>query len=74
MVPAIDGVDRLRAWWLTEVHRSSVTRPLAGRPVLLPSRRYKVGGVRQGSVDVAELPVDPDPPMPGVRLFSVIPL
>lgn len=36
--------------------------------------RHQVGGVRQGAVDVAELPVDPDPPMPGVCLFSAIPL
>ncbi|MEU1558503.1 tyrosine-type recombinase/integrase [Streptomyces scabiei] len=44
LVPAIDGVDRLLAWWLAEVRPQFGDGPAGGRAVLLPSRRRAPGG------------------------------
>lgn len=44
LVPAIDGVDRLLAWWLAEVRPQLDDGPAGGRAALLPSRRRAPGG------------------------------
>ncbi|MFF3968080.1 tyrosine-type recombinase/integrase [Streptomyces griseorubiginosus] len=44
LVPAIDGVDRLLAWWLTEVRPQFGNEPADGQVVLLPSRRRTLEG------------------------------
>jgi len=46
-VPAIDGVDRLLAWWLTEVRPQFGDEPAGGQAVLLPSRRHTIEGGRR---------------------------
>ncbi len=38
LVPAIDGVDRLLAWWMSQVRGQFGDDLAAGRAVLLPSR------------------------------------
>ncbi|MGW3669190.1 tyrosine-type recombinase/integrase [Streptomyces sp. NPDC005141] len=47
LVPAIDGVDRLLAWWLTEVRPQFGDEPAGGQAVLLPSRRHSADGGRR---------------------------
>ncbi|MFF1548128.1 tyrosine-type recombinase/integrase [Streptomyces sp. NPDC058291] len=44
LVPTVDGVDRLLAWWLAEVRPQFGDGPAGGRAVLLPSRRRAAGG------------------------------
>ncbi|MCT9011148.1 hypothetical protein [Streptomyces rhizosphaerihabitans] len=46
-MPAIDGVDRLLAWWLTEVRPQFGDEPAGGQAVLLPSRRHTLEGGRR---------------------------
>lgn len=78
--PALEGVPAagqqhgLPAGGLVTELRAHLGQPPHQQPVHPVDGRHQVGGVRQGAVGVAELPVDPDPPMPGVRPFSAIPL
>ncbi|MFD5272117.1 tyrosine-type recombinase/integrase [Streptomyces sp. NPDC058335] len=46
LVPAVDGVDRLLAWWLGEVRPQFGDGSAGGRAVLLPSRRHAPAGGR----------------------------
>ncbi|MFF1594797.1 tyrosine-type recombinase/integrase [Streptomyces sp. NPDC058286] len=46
LVPAIDGVDRLLAWWLGQVRPQFGDDLAGGRVALLPSRRRAPGGGR----------------------------
>ncbi|MFJ4633983.1 tyrosine-type recombinase/integrase [Streptomyces sp. NPDC088847] len=47
LVPAIDGTDRLLAWWLTQVRHQFGDEPAGGRAVLLPSRQHALDGRRR---------------------------
>ncbi|MFF7205360.1 tyrosine-type recombinase/integrase [Streptomyces sp. NPDC008141] len=49
LVPAIDGVDRLLAWWLGQVRPQFGDDVAGGRAVLLPSRLHTPGAGRRSA-------------------------
>lgn len=46
LVPAINGVDRLLTWWMSQVRWQFGDEAAHGHAVLLPSRRHTAGGLR----------------------------
>ncbi|WP_328674148.1 hypothetical protein [Streptomyces sp. NBC_00328] len=68
-MPAIDGVDRLPAWWLTEVRPQFGDEPAGGQAVLLPSRRHTLEGGRHPACAVTLRDGDqrPEPVPLGLR-------
>ncbi|MER5475158.1 hypothetical protein [Streptomyces sp. NPDC002685] len=69
LVTAIDGVDRLLAWWLTEVCPQFGDEPAGGRAVLLPGRRCTLEGGRRPACAVTLRDGDqrPEPVPLGLR-------